>query len=188
MKVANMLDGVGTVTTQAATNANLSPDGKRDFVRKHIGGVTIKHLANARAISKSRRDDIANWEARLAPPPVDKTDATAVSVRSEIRSVVRGMSAPQRQAFLARPDLPRDVFSALFEGPEFLSGIDSKQRADLQQSYRSTYHAADVAQIAHMREAVELFDAVVQIASNDAASAGGFSSHEFANFEANGGK
>jgi hypothetical protein len=94
------------------------------------------------------------------------------------------MSQGERIGFLGQGDLPREVFSALLEGPAFLCGLDEKQRAGLRSGYRSTYHADDVAQINQMRDALAEHDAVVQIASNDAADAGGFTPKEFAAFTA----
>lgn len=95
----------------------------------------------------------------------------------------------RRMKFLSAPDLPREVFAALLEGPAFLTGVTSDQRAALVQSYRATYHAEDIAQIAQAQEALELLDAVHTTVANEAARVGGFMSHEFGEFaKANGDK
>jgi hypothetical protein len=175
-KLADMLDGVATAVAKASTDSKLSPVGKLDEVRKHLGQVSIKNLANMRALSKDKHEDLRKWEARLVPATIDS------EMEKEIRSVVRPMPAPEKAAFLARTDLPREVFAALAHGPEFLSGIDSKQRSALLQSYRATYHKDDDTAIAHQREALGVFDATVQMATNAVTDAGGFTPREFATF------
>jgi hypothetical protein len=182
IKVADAQDAFRANYVSVAGDSKLSPDGKRDENRRHLGTVTVKYLANAAKVAASLREDLAGWENRLVPPPPDKDDSASAAVRSQIRERVNAMAAPQRIAFLGQTDLPRDVFAALLEGPAFLSGLDNKQRANVLQNYRSTYHAADVAQIATAHDAVELHDAISSIATNNATKVGGFLPHEFAAF------
>jgi hypothetical protein len=121
--------------------------------------VTVKHLSNATKLAAKFREDLATWEKRLIPPPAKPADAASAAVRSQIRDRVAAMSAPERMKFLSAPDLPREVFSALLEGPTFLTGVTSDQRAAVLQSYRATYHAEDIAQIAQAQGALERLDA-----------------------------
>jgi hypothetical protein len=159
LKLADAQDALRANARNVAENVNLTADGKREEVRKHIGSVTVKHLSNATKLAAKFREDLATWEKRLIPPPAKPADAASAAVRSQIRDRVAAMSAPERMKFLSAPDLPREVFAALLEGPTFLTGVTSDQRAAVLQSYRATYHAEDIAQIAQAQGALERLDA-----------------------------
>jgi len=178
-RLADAQDALRSSARTVANNANLSPDGQRLENRKYISDVTVKYLHNAKSLSASRREDLAGWQARLVPAPVEKTDAASAVLHAQIRDRVNAMPAAKQIAFLGRSDLPRDVFSALLHGPEFLSGLDASARAALLQNYRAIYHADDVAQIAQAKEALDLLDAVSATVANEAGRVGGFAPHEF---------
>jgi hypothetical protein len=52
-------------------------DATSEGIRKNIGDVAVKHFANATRFTTKFRQDLSDWEDRLVPPRVDKSDAAA---------------------------------------------------------------------------------------------------------------
>ena len=110
-------------------DANLSAAGKKQKVTKFVSD-QAHELVRVRMAAEKAKANLAKRRAKLQPPPIDKTDAAAAAIRSELRAQLVRMSAGERKAFLPTADAM--FWHAVLEAPNALTGIDGDTRQTIQ--------------------------------------------------------
>ena len=149
-----------------AADANLSPLGKRDKIQKFV----TEHAHEIVRVKKAAEKANANMAKRrtnLKLPQIDRTDAAAAAMRSELRNMVFQMSAGERKAFL--PTADPMFWQAVLEAPNALTGIDSDTRQMVQSLAIESAHPGALAKIEADSEAIQLLQSTAQVLTEHAA-------------------
>jgi hypothetical protein len=155
-------DNFGAEKAKIADDANLSPKGKRDKISKFVAE-QAHELVRVRLAAEKAKANVAKRRDRLQPPPIDKTDAAAAAIRSELRSQLARMGAFEKKAFL--PTADPMFWSALLEAPNALTGVDNDTRQTVLTLAVETAHPGQLGRIEKDQEAVQLLETASQVLS-----------------------
>jgi len=106
---------------------------------------------------------LAKRRAKLQPPPIDKTDAAAAAIGSELRAQLVRVSAGERKAFL--PTADPMFWLAVLEAPSVLSGVDNDTRESVLSLAVENAHPGQLAKLEHDGEAVSLLEVASRVLS-----------------------
>src|SRR6266404_5989916 len=134
-------------------DANLSAAGKKQKVTKFVYD-QAHELIRVRMTAEKAKANLAKRRAKLQPPPIDKTDAAAAAMRSELRAQLVRMSAGERKAFL--PTADPMFWQAVLEAPNALTKIDNDTRQMVQSLAIESAHPGALAKIEADSEAIQL--------------------------------
>ncbi len=155
-------DTFNTEAKKIGADANLSAAGKKQKIQKFVSD-QAHELVRVRKTAEKAKANLAKRRAKLQPPPVDKSDAAAAAIRSELRAQLVRMSAGERKAFLPTAD-PMFWYAAL-EAPNALTGIDNDTRQTVLSLAVETAFPGQLAKIEHDGEAVQLLEVASKVLS-----------------------
>jgi hypothetical protein len=155
----NAQDAVRDRHATLAKNQHLSPIGRLDDVRSFVAKSTAPAIHGARAAAKSMRDDLIKQKASLQPAAPDPSNVSAAVLRSEMRTMLRGLSTSARTALLVSQNPDPTLVQAVLEAPSFSSGISDDVRARLLEFIVNRDHPKELEAIAQAEEAVEVLEA-----------------------------
>src|SRR5713101_3928085 len=118
-------DSFNAESRKIGADANLSAAGKKQKIQKFVSDQSHE-LLRVRLAAEKAKGALAKRRAKLQRPPIDKTDAAAAAIRSELRAQLVRMSAGERKAFL--PTADPMFWHAVLEAPSALTGIDNDMR------------------------------------------------------------
>lgn len=175
-RAKGVLESVLTASDQLAAraaeidkDANLSAIGKNAAKKTFVGKATKVALNLADIELRAARADLNNWRARIQPTlAVDKTDVAAALLRSESRALLRGMTHAERAKLLLENGADQRLFDAVFEAPDFMSGVTPDVRSAMVERAIESKHPEHLASIAATEAAVELAEAAFKVVSDAA--------------------
>jgi len=160
-------------------NRGLNDQGRRDATRKLLSNGYVNWLAKLNDDLKPPRQHVAKLRAEIVPKVADPTDVVAEMQRSEIRAYVRGLPLAERTALAFSPDLDPIIARAIMTAPAMLSGLPDDRHAHLVRVHLEKHHAAELAEIEHIENQIEVVDAAIQTARNDIFFASGLDDIDF---------
>jgi len=172
----NAHDAVREKHATLAKNPNLSQIDRLDDVRTFISKSTAPVIHRARAAANSMRQDLVKQRARLQPAAPDPNNVSAAVLRSEMRTMVRGLSTSARTALLLSPNPDPTLVQAVLEAPSFSSGVTEEIRARMLQAIIERDHPKELEAIAQAEEALEVLEAATGMAQLAAKSVSEFPS------------
>jgi hypothetical protein len=149
-----------------AEDSHLSPVGKKQKIQKFV----VEHAHEIVRVKKAAEKAKANMAKRrtnIKLPPIDKTDAGAAAMRSELRNRIFQMSAGERKAFL--PTADPMFWQAVLEAPNALTGIDSETRDSILNLAIEAAHPGALAKIEKDSEAIQLLEVASRVLAEHAA-------------------
>ncbi len=155
-------DTFNTEARKIGADANLSAAGKKQKVQKFVSD-QAHELVRVRMAAEKAKANLAKRRAKLQPPPIDKTDAAAAAIRSELRAQLVRMSAGERKAFL--PTADPMFWQAVLEAPNALTNIDNDTRQTIQTLAVESAHPGQLAKLEHDGEAVSLLEVASRVLS-----------------------
>lgn len=159
--------------TKIADNKNLSPIGRQDAMRKYVSE-KAHELHRARKSVETMRQKLTERRAKLAPAAPDKADMSAAILRSEMRTMLRGMSTGQRMALLLSPNPDPMLLQAVLEAPDFASGMNPQTRELVTAAVIEKTHPGALAAIEQVEEAIEVVNAATRVAFDTVRAAAEF--------------
>jgi hypothetical protein len=139
---------------------HLSPLGKKQKIQKFVSD-QAHELVRVRKHAEKAKARMAERRAKLQPPLIDKTDAAAAAIRSELRAQLVRMSAGERKAFL--PTADPMFWHAVLEAPSALTGIDNDTRDAVLSLAIESAHPGQLAKLEHDSEAVQLLEVASRV-------------------------
>jgi len=143
-----------------AADANLSAIGKRDKIQKFVSDQSHE-LVRVRKHAEKAKANVAKRRAKLQPPSIDKTDAAAAAIRSELRAQLVRMSAGERRAFL--PTADPMFWYAVLEAPSALTNVDNETRSAVLSLAIENAHPGQLAKLEHDSEAIQLLEVASRV-------------------------
>src|SRR6266404_3984541 len=159
-------DSFNAEARKIGADGNLSAAGKKQKVTKFVYD-SAHELIRVRMAAEKAKGNLAKRRAKLQPSPIDKTDAAAAAIRSELRAQLVRMSAGERKAFL--PTADPMFWHAVLEAPNALTGIDGDTRQAVQTLAVESAHPGSLAKLEHDGEAVQLLAVASRVLSELAA-------------------
>src|SRR6266436_3528819 len=155
-------DTFNTEAKKIGADANLSAAGKKQKVQKFVSD-QAHELVRVRMAAEKAKANLAKRRAKLQPPPIDKTDAAAAAIRSELRAQLVRMSAGERKAFL--PTADPMFWQAVLEAPNALTNIDNDTRESVLSLAIESAHPGQLAKLEHDSEAIQLLEVASRVLS-----------------------
>jgi len=149
-KKRNELSAKGTLSAKGLDEA------LRDFVKKEA----IPDLARARCKLEASAEEVTARRQALSFPKPDKGDVAGALLRQELRAYLRGMSPGDRAGLLLR-DPDSATIAAVFEAPNYLSGVDDRLRSELEALIVAAAHPEKLQAIEDERECITLANMAV---------------------------
>lgn len=173
-RVLDIQDVIRAEHTKVGANDRLTSLGRQDAMRAFIADKAAAELYRSRKTVETLRSRLEAWRERLAPPPLDKADAAGATMRVEIRNALRAMSPGARMNALMAEDADLFLLEAVLQAPDFLSGLDAKNRPEVAARYVERKHPDDVAAIEQADEAITVLAVATAVATNTARAAADF--------------
>jgi hypothetical protein len=139
---------------------HLSPLGKKQKIQKMVSD-QAHELVRVRKTAEKAKANLAKRRDRLQPPLIDKTDAAAAAIRSELRAQLVRMSKGEIKAFL--PTADPMFWHAVLEAPNALTGIDKDTREAVLSLAVESAHPGQLARIEKDSEAIQLLDVASRV-------------------------
>ncbi|THK34672.1 hypothetical protein EHS39_28835 [Ensifer sp. MPMI2T] len=162
-KKRNELNAKGTLSAKGLDEA------MREFVTKEC----IPDLARSRCKLEASAEDVAAKRQALTIPKPDKSDVAGALLRQELRAHLRGMPMGDRAALLLR-DPDAATIAAVFEAPNYLSGIDEKLRVELEARIVAAAHPQELQAVEDERECINLANIAINHAVDTIKKATGY--------------
>jgi hypothetical protein len=162
-----------------AKNPALTDQGKRNETRKLLANGYVGWLAKLNDDLKPPRQHVAKLRADILPKVADRTDVVAELQRAEVRTNVRSLPLAERTALVFSANLDPTIAEALMTAPPMLSGLPEDRHAHFVRAHLAKHHAAELAEIEHIENQIEVVDAAIKTARNDIFFASGLDDTEF---------
>ena len=144
----------------------LNPRGVSEAMLVAMGKAAAPELRRTLKVVAERREALKRERATLAKPNIDKADAAAAVMRSEMRTYLRGLDMGERaRVLITNPD--PIMLAAVLEAPDALSGLNADTRAHVETAYVEANHADKVKAMADHDEALSVVAAAVGIAQGE---------------------
>lgn len=167
-------DAVRAEHAKIAADTRLTGEGRRDATRAFVADKPALAVRLARASAERVRGKLKAAREKLAPPKPDKTDLAAAVMRSELRGMLRAMTASARIAAVLSPNADDMLLQSVLDAPNVATGIDQETRERVYAAAVERAHPGELAKIQEVEDALELLDAAVGVAVEDMRSAAGF--------------
>jgi hypothetical protein len=141
----------------------LNAKGITEAIRGFAASKVVPELRRQQYRLEKAEKALAERRLRLGVPAPDKTDAAGAMLRAEVRAYLRGLDPAERTALLMiNPSAL--VVSAVFEAPNFLSGVSDELRAKAEQAIMENSAPEDLDRIDEEREAIGVAGMALEIA------------------------
>ena len=128
---------------------------------------------------KPPRQHVAKLRAEIVPKVADRADVVGELQRAEIRAHVKRLPLAERTALVFSADLDPTIAEAIMTMPPMLSGLPEDRHAHMVRAHLEKHHSAELAEIEHIENQIEVVDAAIQTARNDIYFASGLDDIEF---------
>lgn len=160
-----------------AKDPNLTDVGRRAKAAEWVKNEAAREAAPAvRAIRTARAEMKRKLDA-AKPFAVDKTDAAAAMVRSEMRRELKIMEPGKRSAMLAmaqaEPDKHPELVAAILEAPIVLSGVSQATRDLMMEKAVEITNPGLREEIEELTAAIETTERALKVATGEIANAAG---------------
>lgn len=166
-------DDISAHHIKISGSQNLTPVGRQDAMRKYVTE-HAHELHRARKSVETMRAKLSERRAKLQPLPPDPKDLSAAILRSEMRTMLRGMNSGQRMSLVLSANTNQTLVHAVLEAPNFASGVNDQARELLTVAAVEKAHPGALAEIERIEEAIEVVNAAVRIAFDKARAAAEF--------------
>lgn len=160
-----------------AKDPNLTDVGRRAKAAEWVKNEAAKETAQALRAIRTARAEMARKMDSAKPFQVDKTDAAAAMVRSEMRRELKTMEPSKRAAMLAmaqaEPDKHPELVAAILEAPLVLSGVSQATRDLMMEKAVELTNPGLREEIEELTAAIETTERALQVATAEIANAAG---------------
>jgi valyl-tRNA synthetase len=165
-----------------AKDPNLTDVGRQAKAREWAENEVTKEASQAvRAIRNARAEMKRKMEA-AKPLQIDRTDAAAAVVRSELRQALKTMPAEERSALLAgamaNPEKHPELVAAVVEAPIVLSGVAQATRDTLVEKSLEAANPGLRETLEELTAAIETTERALKVAGAQIAETAGMSAAE----------
>jgi hypothetical protein len=164
---------------EIAKNRGLNDQGKRDATRKLLANGYVSWVEKLSEDLKPTRLHVQKLRAEIVPKIADRTDVVAELQRAEIRRHVQNLPLADRTALAFSADLDPAIAEAIMTAQPMLSGLPADRHAHMVRSHLERHHSAELAEIEHIENQIEVVEAATQTARNDIFFASGLDDIEF---------
>lgn len=168
-----LADKISAKRNDLVAKGTLSAKGLDEAVREFVTKDVVPELARARCKLEASAEAVTAKRQALTFPKPDKSDLAGAVLRQELRAYLRGLPQGERYGLLLR-DPDADIIAAVFEAPDYLSGIDAKLRAELENRIVAAAHPQKLQAIEDERECINLANIAINHAVDTIRKATGY--------------
>jgi hypothetical protein len=162
-KIRQLSEEVSKHRQSVEAPGTLNARGITEAIRGFAASKVVPELRRQQYRLEKAEKALAERRLRLGVPVPDKTDTAGAMLRAEVRSYLRELEPAERTALLmVNPSAL--VVSAVFEAPNFLSGVSDELRAQAEQAIVENSAPDDLAKIEEEREAIGVAGMGLEIA------------------------
>lgn len=153
-------DKITKKRNELSAKGTLSPKGLDEALRDFVKKEAIPGLARARCKLEASAEEVTARRQTLTIPKPDKGDVAGALLRQELRAYLRGLAPGDRAGLLLR-DPDAATIAAVFEAPNYLSGVDDRLRTELEALIVAAAHPEKLQAIEDERECITLANMAV---------------------------
>ncbi len=179
LKLRNMPEDLRAFRAKTEEPGTLSAKGILEAVRSHAAKQAAPDLRRQQYRLAQAAQKLAAKRKALSVPDFDKADVVGAMMRAEIRTHLRSLDEARRTALLSiKPS--SELVAAVFEAPDFLTGISGELRNRIETAFIETHHPNKLAAIEQEAELVDVVGMAFQTSATEIREALDFrTEHDF---------
>lgn len=163
-------------------NKELTPLGRQNAMRKFLADTIAPDIRRTRKAVDVMRTGIEKTRARLQPKAPDPSNFAQAVLRSEYRTLLRGMKPGERAALLLQADVDPVMVAAVLEVPPGALMLPAEVRLHLVTAAIEKEFPGQLAALDQAEEVAGLLTAALQTTANTARLAAEMDDRSFAHF------